>query len=115
MVKTGDGFHSVAMLEAKLKEHPGVEDAAVITCMDDFRQVFYAVVPKQGATVTDTMLKDFFLDQEQRAADLWKKILYPKHFLFFDSFPKTYNGKVSRKMLSDMCHDRLSNMPDITK
>ena len=115
MVKTGDGpgFHSVAKLEAKLKEHPGVEDAAVITSrsIDNFRHVFYAVVPKQGATVTDTMLKDFFLDPEHRMVGLWQKILYPKHFIFFDSFPKTYNGKVSRKMLSNMCHDRLSKMP----
>ena len=109
IVKTSDGFQSVAILEARLKQHTGVEDAAVLTCVDDknFKRVCYAVVPKEGAGITEAALKDFLYDSEHSTVEFWQKILLPNSFLLFQSFPKTYSGKVNRKVLADMCKERM--------
>ena len=59
IVMTSDGFQSVALLEARLKQHEGIVDAAVLTCVDvqDFKRVCYAAVPKKGSNITEDALK----------------------------------------------------------
>ena len=110
IVKTSDGFQSLALLEARLKQHIGIEDAAVVTCVDalDFKRVCYAAVPKESSDITEDSLKDFLLDSEQRIVKFWQTILHPASFILFESFPKTYSGKVNRKALADMCKTRVS-------
>ena len=110
IVMTSDGFQSVALLEARLKQHVGVKDAAVLTCVDaqDFKRVCYAAVPKKGSNITEDALKDFLLDSERRVVKFWQTIQHPASFILFEAFSKTYCGKVSRKTLVDMCKARVS-------
>ena len=112
VIKTEDGlgFISVAQMEERLTQHPDVEDAlvAVVTDEDHFKRVCYAIVPKQGAQVTRDQLIQYFSDPINHTADLYSQIVLPKHFVFFDSFPRSFSGKVDRKKLANTCNKQLT-------
>ena len=110
VIETSEGYLSVAIWEARLKEHTAVKDALVATFVDEhrFSRVCYAIVPVPGVNVTEAEIIGFLLDADNRSADLWDKILLPKNVVFFDSFPKTYNGKVSRKQVVEICKTKVA-------
>ena len=113
VVKSEDGlgFISVALMEERLSQHPGVHDALVVVVRDEdrFQRVCYAIVPEQGANVTQDQLIQYLLDPNNRTTDLYCKIMLPKYFIFFDSFPRAFSGKVDRKKLAEICIKRVTN------
>ena len=113
VVKTEDGlgFISVALMEERLCQHPDVHDALVVVVTDEdrFQRVCYAIVPEQGANITQDQLIQYFLDPNNRTNDLYCMIMLPKHFVFLDSFPRSYSGKVDRKKLAEICIKRVTN------
>ena len=112
IIKTQEGFQSVALMEGKLKQHSAVQDALVAVLADEehFKHVCYAIVPKPGAHVTEEQLKDYLLDAGNQTADIYRKILLPKYFVFFDFFPKTHSGKVNRKDVANTCIERVKSL-----
>ena len=110
VIETCEGYLSVAILEARLKEHTAVKDALVATFIDKegYSRVCYAIVPMPGVNVTESEIIRFLLDADNRSADLWDTILLPKNVVLFESFPKTYSGKVKRKQIADICKIKLA-------
>ena len=111
VIKTASGrLQSVAVWEGRLKQHVGVADAAVVVVADDkgYSCVCCAILPKEGVRVTEAELKEHLLNPDEIMAQLWNQIQLPKNFLFFDSFPKTYSGKVNRREVANCCKKRLS-------
>ena len=105
VIESCEGYLSVAMWEGRLKEHRDIRDAVVASFVDNhsFARVCYAIVLKPGSEMTEADVVSYLLDSDKRSADLWYKILLPKDVVFFDEFPKTYNGKVSRKEVVEIC------------
>ena len=105
VIESCEGYLSVAMWEGRLKEHMEIKDAVVASFVDNqrFARVCYAIVRKTGCEMTEADVVSYLLDSDKRSADLWYKILLPKEVVFFDAFPKTYNGKVNRKEIVDIC------------
>ena len=112
LVKTAAEFQSVASMEGQLKQHPGIADAVVVTFKNEkgFQQVCCAVICKVGVELTSDQLQDYLLDPQHQTSDLWRKIQVAKNFIFFDSFPRTFSGKTSRKDVLDICRKRLSDL-----
>ena len=112
LIKTITEFQSVASMEGQLKQHPGVADAVVVTFKNEqgFQQVCCAVIRKVGVELTIRELQDYLMDPQNQTSDLWRKINVSKNFLFFESFPRTYNGKTSRKDVLSACRNRLHEL-----
>ena len=112
VISTSEGFQSVTLWEGRLKQHPGVTDAVVVVTNDDhnYKQVCYAVVPKDGELVTEAELVDCLLDEESRMSSLLHKVSLSSHFVFLKSFPKTNNGKVNRKEVANICRRHLKEI-----
>ena len=110
VVKSQEWFLPVAPLEGKLKQHPSVQDALVVVIADEdnFKRVCCAIVLKPDAHVTDNQLKEYLMDVYNKTDDIYTKILLPKHFAFFDSFPKTHSGKINRKEVATACVKKIS-------
>ncbi|KAK3102104.1 hypothetical protein FSP39_008780 [Pinctada imbricata] len=112
---TGTGFLSVAFAEGHLKQHPLVRDAAVLSLYDynHFPCVCCAVILKDGAAVLENQMEEYLLDSKEHITSLYKQINVPKKFIFFEKFPKTYNGKVNRKELAYQCKGKFENFKKI--
>lgn len=83
-----------AELEAALKEHPGVLDAAVVGIPDDETgERPKAFIIRQGNTTTKDIL-DFV---NARLAK-YKRI---KDLVFVDSIPKNPSGKILRRVIKE--------------
>ena len=110
IIKTQEGFLSVALMEGQLKQHPSVQDAIVVVLSDEehFKRICCAIVLKPDLYVTDEQLKEYLLDTDNKTGDIYRKILLPKHFVFFDSFPKTHSGKINRKEVATTCVKKIS-------
>ena len=105
VVRTALGFQSLTVLEGKLKQHSAISNAVGITFLDDshFRQICFAILSDPKIEITDTELVNYLLSSESRKVDFWDKITVPKNFVFFESFPKTYTGKINRKQIAAIC------------
>jgi len=85
-----------AEVERVIKEHPGVEDVAIIGVPDNkWGEVGMAFVQRrQGATITQEEILEFCNSKLARY-----KI--PKKILFVDSLPRTPLGKVKKYLLKE--------------
>lgn len=84
-------------VEQALREHPEVQDVAVIGVSDEqWGEVGKAfIVSKTGLPIESEDLKSFCL---QRLA----KFKIPKHFIFIDDLPKGDSGKILKRNLQEL-------------
>jgi amino acid adenylation domain-containing protein len=94
------GFRvEVEGIEAVLREHPQIQQAAVVIRetergQGDRRLAAY-VVPVAGEALSPTMLRDFM---KKRLPEYMR----PSDFMILDVLPKTSNGKIDRRALLEM-------------
>jgi acyl carrier protein len=90
-----------AEVTAILAQHPLVDSCAVVARKDqeaETRLVAYVVPAKQGQP-TSAQLRSYLLEQLPAA-------MLPSAFVLLDSLPLTSNGKLDRKALAALDHDR---------
>jgi acyl carrier protein len=90
-----------AEVTAILAQHPLVDSCIVVAKKngdDDSSLVAYLVASKQGQP-TSTQLRSYLLEQLPVA-------MLPSAFILLDSLPLTSNGKVDRKALAALDHNR---------
>ncbi len=90
-------------VEAALKAHPAISDAAVVAEQDDRGIKYLAayVVLNPGAALDSAELRDFL---SQRLPFY----MMPAHFTVLDALPRTATGKLDRRGLSRMEGQRVS-------
>ncbi len=90
-------------IEAALKTHPAISDAAVVAEQDDRGRKYLAayVVLDPGASLDSAELRDFL---SQRLPFY----MMPAHFTVLDALPRTTTGKLDRRALSRMEGQRVS-------
>ncbi|XP_070550981.1 medium-chain acyl-CoA ligase ACSF2, mitochondrial-like [Ptychodera flava] len=89
-------------IERHLIGHPTVKLCQVVAVPDEkfLNEVCLCVVPRPDAMCTEEEIMGILKEK------LDKRRL-PKHILFFDSFPTTESGKISRKRVAEMAVERL--------
>jgi amino acid adenylation domain-containing protein len=90
-----------AEVTAILAQHPLVDSCIVVAkknADDDSSLVAYLVASKQGQP-TSTQLRSYLLERLQLA-------MLPSAFILLDALPLTSNGKVDRKALAALDHNR---------
>jgi fatty-acyl-CoA synthase len=95
-----------AEVERALRNHPGIEDIAVVGVPDEsWGEVGYAfVMTKQGVVLTPEDVIGFCDGQLARYK-------WPKHVIFMDDFPRTALGKVRKTELKQQYIDiRITNV-----
>jgi fatty-acyl-CoA synthase len=95
-----------AEVERALRNHPGIEDIAVVGVPDEsWGEVGYAfVMTKQGVVLTPEDVIGFCDGQLARYK-------WPKHVIFTDDFPRTALGKVRKTELKQQYIDiRITNL-----
>ena len=102
------GGHTVTptILEAILVNCPGVARAACVSVSHEvmFQAVCACVILQDGSDVTETQLRSYC---EEVHADQPKLFtVLPLYYLFFEKFPETFSGKVSKKELKKIAEGR---------
>ena len=89
-------------IESALEEHPAVREVAAFSLPHPVRQDIpvCAVVLADGATATETELRDF--------ARARLGVRYPRHVLILDTLPRNPQGKVIRPELDRLLRDKLA-------
>lgn len=86
-------------VESRLRELPGVRQAAAVAADEDGAQVLYAAV------VADEDAADAALDVTTLATDLAREVpeyMVPSKILVVDTLPMNHNGKLDRKALAEL-------------
>jgi benzoate-CoA ligase len=103
MIKAGGIWVTPSEVEARLLEHPGVAEVAVVGVPDSegLDKPVACVVPTSGSAVDEDALISFC--REGLAA--FKR---PRHVVAMEELPKTATGKVQRFAVRDLARERLS-------
>ncbi|KAK3103993.1 hypothetical protein FSP39_023495 [Pinctada imbricata] len=103
---------SVAQIEAALKQHALIKDAVAVPLLleEQYPTICCAIIlHQQGAFVDNDQLKEFLLDPNGHTGSLFREIDVPTNFIVFQKeFPKTFNGKVKRKEIAELCKKYLA-------
>ncbi len=86
-------------VESRLRELPGVRQAAAVAADEDGAQVLYAAV------IADEDAADAALDVTTLATDLAREVpeyMVPSKILVVDTLPMNHNGKLDRKALAEL-------------
>ncbi|WP_312340004.1 class I adenylate-forming enzyme family protein [Anaerospora hongkongensis] len=86
--------------------HPGVADIAVVGLPDTVLGEVTCAAIKLSAShpnETETTMKDFIQDKVA-------KCKIPDHILFIDYFLLSQSGKINKKALRELCHNRLKSV-----
>lgn len=115
---------SPVLLEHMLHNHPSVEEVAVVGVpdLDTVGRPCLCVIPKRTTTSTDgTDSRNVCEVSEEEMIEVYKKNFHhnfavseeeiqlsiPQHCLFYDKFPRSWNGKLQRKELRTSVLKRL--------
>jgi len=100
VIKSGGEWISSVDLENLVMAHDDVAEAAVIGVPDEKwdERPLVAVVPREGADVTASKLRDYLKDKLAK----WQ---VPEHWTFVEEVPKTSVGKFDKKRLRSARQD----------
>ena len=95
-----------SILEAILTSCPGVARAACVPVSDDvmFQVVCACVIVHNGSDVTEESIRRYCEDMHTDKPRLFTVL--PKYYLFFESFPETFSGKVAKKELKKIAEGK---------
>ena len=96
IIRAGENVYP-AEVEAILRRHPAVADAAVVGIPSDYygEEVFAWIRPRAGVTVSGDELRNHLMPH-------LASFKLPKAFAFADRFPMTESGKVLKTALREM-------------
>ncbi|KAK3109007.1 hypothetical protein FSP39_020943 [Pinctada imbricata] len=109
-VKIGTRLVSVSSMECKLKRHPAIADVVVFSYQDasHYHCVCCAIVRKPEHELSQPNLDEYMLDNEHHTeSNILQKLELPRSYVFLDVFPRTYNGKIDRRKVAEICKERL--------
>lgn len=93
-----------AEIEARLYQHPSVEEAAVFGVPDDFmgEEVGTWIKLEDGATLEEEEVRDYIREHMAR-------FNAPRYIWFVDSFPMTVTGKIQKFKIRDTVAEWIKN------
>jgi acetyl-CoA synthetase len=91
-------------VESALVDHSAVAEAAVVGRVDpkEGETIVAFVTPRAGHEGTEDLLTEL----RDHVAKVIGKIARPQSIVFTDDLPKTRSGKIMRRLLRDVAHDR---------
>ena len=100
MILSGGFNVAPAILEAVLKQYPGVKDAVLVPIPHEimYQVVCACFIPQPGSDVTEDGLHQYC--REVHADKHCLFTVLPSYYLKFEAFPLTTTGKTSRKLLT---------------
>jgi len=96
-------------VENAVMEHPAVKETAVIGVPDELRgeAVKAYIILNAGYQPSDELARDI----QQMVKHNTAPYKYPRQIEFVATLPKTYSGKIQRKLLRTMALEKLQNAP----
>lgn len=109
MIISGGLNVAPSILEAVLKNCPGVKDAMIVPIPHDtlYQVICACVIPQPGSSVTQHNVRKYCEDVHADKQHLFTVL--PTYYLLFDDFPQSTTGKSSRKLLIPQAVGRIKN------
>ena len=109
MIISGGMNVSPCILEAAIQTCPGVSQAVCVPIPHPvlYQVVCACVILNNGSDIAEADLHAHCKKIHNDKRGIFTVL--PKYYLFMESFPETYTGKVSRKKLSKIANDLLSH------
>ncbi|WAR07634.1 YNGI-like protein [Mya arenaria] len=108
MIISGGMNVAPEILERVLNNCPGVASSVIVPVPDQtyYQQLCACIVKQKDYSLTEEQLRNFCVTFHNDKPRLFTVL--PKFYLFFDKFPQTLTGKVSRKALTAMVGQMLN-------
>lgn len=99
-----------SILEAILTSCVGVARAACVPVTDEvmFQVVCACIIRQDGSQITENKLKQYCEEMHADKPRLFTVL--PKFYMFFDTFPETFSGKVNKKELKRIAEDKFGHV-----
>ena len=109
MIISGGMNVSPCILEAAIQTCPGVSQAVCVPIPHPvlYQVVCACVILNNGSDIAEADLRAHCKTIHNDKRGIFTVL--PKYYLFMESFPETYTGKISRKKLSKIANDLLSH------
>ena len=106
MILSGGMNVTPSILELILSSCPGVQRVACVPVSDEvmFQVVCACVILNSGTNVTEDTLRTFCEEMHTDKPRLFTVL--PTYYLFFEKFPETFSGKLSKKELTKIAEDK---------